>query len=123
MIRTAIVRTETEFSQEEFQNWLKTTMKNIAVKPETVKVEPVKNVAVILEKLRNMRNSAGTGHPAGWELMRDTMDKAIREVENYFVDKSNLQKYFDNQPLIPTRILMSERDFNAIKNSNLNKQM
>jgi len=41
-------------------------------------------MAALIEELKNLRNKAGCGHPRGWELMRDTMDAAIKLVEEKF---------------------------------------
>jgi len=38
-------------------------------------------MSVLIEKLKELRNRAGCGHPQGWELMRDTMNTAIKIVE------------------------------------------
>lgn len=36
---------------------------------------------IVAEQLKALRNKAAQGYPPGWELMRDTMDKAIKIVE------------------------------------------
>lgn len=35
------------------------------------------------EELKDLRNKSAAGHPPGWELMRDTMDAAIKLVEKH----------------------------------------
>jgi hypothetical protein len=42
MLRSATVTVNTDFSQEGFELWLQTLLKNITSSPETVKVEGVK---------------------------------------------------------------------------------
>jgi hypothetical protein len=30
---------------------------------------------ILIEKLRDLRNAAASGHPPGWQLMANTVDK------------------------------------------------
>lgn len=48
-------------------------------------------MSVLLEKLKSLRNRAGCGHPQGWELMRDTMNTAIKLVESHQQADNRLQ--------------------------------
>jgi hypothetical protein len=48
-------------------------------------------MSVLIEELKNLRNRAGCGHPQGWELMRDTMNTAIKLVEAHPQADNNTQ--------------------------------